>query len=75
MISCNYKTESLLKLEIIHYRIAALVGGTGVFITNVFSASVSRAASEFHACEVGVNGLERRVRTCASATMGRAHGN
>lgn len=44
----------------------------GVFITNVFSASVNRTVSKFHACELGVNGLERRVRTCTSASMGKS---
>lgn len=47
----------------------------GVFITNVFSASVNRTVSKFHACELGVNGLEHHVRTCTSASMGRAHYN
>lgn len=45
----------------------------GVFTAKVFSASINRAGSKFHACEVGVNGLERCVRTRTSATMGRVH--
>jgi len=47
----------------------------GDFITNMFSASVNRTVSKFHVYELGFNGLEHRVRTCTSASTGRAYCN
>lgn len=41
-------------------------------ITNVFSAGIKRTLSTFHACKLGVNGLEHCVRTCTSANIGKS---